>query len=85
MKPDASGPSAAIAAPSPDHSAIERVRAAPDQSAVINASVVGNAIPAASPPAMRASTSTSTAGEYAAASDAGIASTVPSTSIILRP
>ena len=39
--PDSSGPSAEIAPPRPDHSAIERVRAGPDHSAVINASVVG--------------------------------------------
>ena len=39
--PDTSGPSAAIAPPSADHSAIDRVRAGPDHSAAIRASVVG--------------------------------------------
>ena len=40
--PASSGPSAAIAPPRPDHSAIERVRPGPGtHSAVISASVVG--------------------------------------------
>ena len=39
--PAASGPSAEMAPPKADHSAIDRVRAGPDHSAVINASVVG--------------------------------------------
>ena len=39
--PAKSGPSAEIAPPSPDHSAIARVRSLPDHSAVIKASVVG--------------------------------------------
>jgi hypothetical protein len=40
--PDASGPSAAIAPPMPDHNAIDFVRPAPGaHSAVISASVVG--------------------------------------------
>ncbi len=40
--PEQSGPSAAIAPPIPDHSAIERVRPSPGgQIAVISASVVG--------------------------------------------
>ena len=39
--PESSGPSAAIAPPIADQSAIDRVRAAPAQSAVISASVVG--------------------------------------------
>ena len=39
--PESSGPSAAIAPPSADQSAIEFVRAGPDHSAVISASVVG--------------------------------------------
>ena len=52
--PAISGPSAAIAPPSADQSAIERVRPGPDQSAVISASVVGNAIPAERPPSRRA-------------------------------
>ena len=39
--PAISGPSAEMPPPSADQSAIERVRPAPDQSAVINARVVG--------------------------------------------
>ena len=39
--PERSGPSAAMAPPRADHSAIDFVRAGPDHSAVINASVVG--------------------------------------------
>jgi hypothetical protein len=83
--PDSSGPSADIEAPIPDHSAIGFVRAGPDHSAVINASVVGKAIPAASPPKMRAPTSTPTLDAVAARIAAGIDSAVPSTSISLRP
>ena len=83
--PAASGPSAAIAPPRADHSAIDFVRDGPDQSAVISASVVGYAIPAASPPPTRATNSTSSEGAYAANSDIGIARAVPRTSIILRP
>ena len=84
-RPDSSGPRAEIAPPIPDHSAIERVRAGPDHNAVINASVVGNAMPAAMPPNTRAIASTVSLGANAASSEAGIASTVPSTSISLRP
>ncbi len=40
-QPDTRGPSDAIAPPSADQSAIDRVRAGPDQSAVIRARVVG--------------------------------------------
>jgi hypothetical protein len=40
-KPAHTGPSALIAAPRPDHSAIDFVRRGPDHSAVISASVVG--------------------------------------------
>ena len=83
--PATSGPSAAIAPPSADHSAMDFVRAGPDHSAVISASVVGYAIPAASPPPTRATNSTSSDGANAASSDIGIASAVPRTSIILRP
>ena len=61
--------------PSADQSAIAFVRDAPDQSAVMSASVVGNAIPAASPPPTRATNSTSSEGAYAASTDIGIAST----------
>jgi hypothetical protein len=39
--PERSGPSAAIAPPSADQSAMDFVRAGPDHSAVIRASVVG--------------------------------------------
>ena len=39
--PDTSGPSAEIAPPIADQSAIDRVRAGPDHSAVMSASVVG--------------------------------------------
>jgi hypothetical protein len=39
--PDARGPSAAMAPPRPDQSAIDFVRAGPDHRAVIRASVVG--------------------------------------------
>ena len=39
--PEQSGPSAEIAPPIAAHSAIDFVRAGPDQSAVISASVVG--------------------------------------------
>ena len=39
--PTTSGPSAAIAPPIADHSAIDFVRPGPDHSAVISASVVG--------------------------------------------
>jgi hypothetical protein len=47
--PEQSGPSAAIAPPVAAQSAIDLVRAGPDQSAAIKASVVGYAIPAAKP------------------------------------
>ena len=40
-RPETRGPSIATPPPRADHSAIERVRDAPDQSAVISASVVG--------------------------------------------
>ena len=39
--PAASGPSAAMAPPTPDHSAMHLVRGGPSHSAVISASVVG--------------------------------------------
>ena len=68
-----------------DHSAIAFVRAGPDHSAVISASVVGKAIPAASPPKMRAPIRIPTLEAVAARIDAGIESSVPSTSISLRP
>ena len=40
-RPASSGPSAVIAPPTPDHSAMARIRPGPDHSAVIRASVVG--------------------------------------------
>jgi hypothetical protein len=83
--PEKSGPSAAIAPPMPDQRAIDFVRPGPDQSAVISASVVGYAMPAASPPSTRAQKSTSSLGAQAAISEAGIASAVPSRSISFRP
>ena len=72
--PDISGPSAEIAPPMPDHSAIARVRPGPDHSAVISASVVGKARPAATPPSSRAANSTPSDGAKPASRQAGIAS-----------
>ena len=83
--PDKSGPSAEIAPPSADHNAIDFVRSGPDHNAVIRASVVGYAIPAATPPNTRAANSTSIDGAKAASRHAGIANPVPSNSIRLRP
>ena len=86
IAPASSGPSDEIAAPSPDQSAIDRVRACPDHSAVISASVVGKASPAARPPSTRAQNRTSIDGANAASNDAGIASPVPDQiSSSLRP
>jgi len=68
-----------------DHRAIAFVRAGPDHSAVTSASVVGKAIPAASPPKMRAPTRMPALEAVAARIEAGIARNVPSTSISLRP
>ncbi len=84
-KPESSGPSAEIAPPIPDHSAIDFVRGGPDHSAVMSASVVGNAIPAARPPRTRARNRIVSVGANAARRLAGIASAVPTISIILRP
>lgn len=83
--PESNGPSAAIAPPRPDHSAIDFVRPGPDHSAVIKASVVGKAIPAASPPNRRATNRTSIDGARAASREAGIDRDVPRISISLRP
>ena len=74
-----------MAPPMADHSAMARVLGGPDQSAVISASVVGYAMPAARPPNTRAAKSTPSDGANAASSDAGMASAVPSTSMSLRP
>ena len=65
--------------------AIDLVRDCPDQSAVMSASVVGKAMPAESPPRTRAAASTSSVGAYAASRHAGIDSSTPPISIILRP
>ena len=83
--PEQSGPSAEIAPPVADQSAIDRVRAGPDQSAVISARVVGYAMPAASPPSTRAPKSTSIDGAQAARRQAGTVSAMPRTSMSLRP
>ena len=83
--PETSGPSAAIAPPSADQSAIDFVLAGPAQSAVIRASVVGYAMPAAIPPPTRATNSTSSEGAYAASTENGIASAVPRISSSFRP
>src|SRR5271166_680976 len=55
-QPEIIGPSEEMAPPVPDHSAIDFVRAGPDHSAVMNARVVGKAIPAERPPRRRATT-----------------------------
>jgi hypothetical protein len=83
--PATRGPSEAIAPPSADQSAIDFVRAAPDHSAVISASVVGYAIPAESPPSTRAPKSTPSLGANVASRQAGTDSAMPRRSINLRP
>ena len=83
--PEQSGPRAAIAPPVAAHSAIDFVRAGPDQSAAISASVVGYAIPAASPPRTRAPNRNSTDGAQAASRSAGTVRIIPRTSRSLRP
>ena len=83
--PEHSGPSDEIAPPVAAHSAIARVRAAPDQSAVISASVVGYAMPAASPPRMRATIRMYSFGAHAARQSAGIVSSIPPISSSFRP
>jgi glucose-6-phosphate 1-dehydrogenase len=65
--------------------AIDLVRGGPDQSAVISASVVGYAIPAETPPRIRAAMSTPSDGAHADKMHAGIESATPRTSISLRP
>ncbi len=84
-RPAMSGPIAEIAPPVADHSAIDFVRPGPDHSAVMRASVVGYAMPAASPPTIRATMSTSMVGAHAATRPAGSERATPSRSIILRP
>jgi len=65
-KPESSGPRAAIAPPNPDQRAIARVRPSGVQMAVISASVVENAMPAAKPPNIRAPIKTPSEGATAA-------------------
>ena len=67
-----SGPSSAMPPPRADQSAIDFVRAWPDQSAVMRASVVGYARPAESPPTTRAPKRTVSDGANPATIDAGI-------------
>ncbi len=84
--PETSGPSAEIAPPMPDHSAIAFVRGGPDaHSAVISASVVGYAMPAETPPSSRAPNRTSIDPARPATMLAGIDSAMPMTSRSLRP
>ena len=83
--PAQSGPRAEIAPPVAAQRAIDRVRAGPDQSAVISASVVGYAIPAARPPKTRAPKRTPIDGAQAARQSAGMVSAIPSTSRSFRP
>ena len=83
--PATRGPSADSPPPIADHKAIAFVRAGPAHSAVMSASVVGYAMPAETPPTMRAKMRKPSDGAYAAAMDAGIDSEIPRTSIILRP
>jgi hypothetical protein len=74
-----------IAPPVAAQRAIALVRPGPDQSAVISASVVGYAIPAASPPRTRAPNNTSIDGAHAAMQSAGIVTSMPRTSSSFRP
>ncbi len=84
-EPDTSGPSTAEPVPSADHRAMALVRAGPDHSTVIRASVVGKVRPAPSPPMTRAAIRTSVEGAMPATREAGIASDIPITIIRLRP
>ncbi len=61
------------------------VRLPPLHSAVMSASVVGKAIPAATPPPSRARASTSIDGAHAATRLAGTDRAMPSMTICLRP
>ena len=72
--------------PMADHFAIAAVRAGPSaHSAVISASVVGNAMPAQTPPSTRATMSTVSLQAKEASSAAGMDSPVPTSSSSLRP
>ena len=68
--------------PRADQAAMERVRAGPDQSAVMSASVVGYAMPAERPPTTRARTRTSV--DASTSSRAGTVIMMPRTIICLR-
>src|SRR5215469_10640228 len=83
--PETSGPSAAMALPTPDHRAMARVRAGPAHNAVTRARVVGYAIPADSPPTIRAAIRTPADGANAASRQAGIDNAMPPASRSLRP
>ncbi len=83
--PEIMGPRAAMAAPIPDHRAMALVRFCPDHRAVIRASVVGKAIPAAKPPMIRAKIRISMEGAKPAMMEEGMASRVPRISIIFLP
>ena len=61
-RPARNGPRAATDPPTADHRAMACVRRGPVHSAVISASVVGKAIPAATPPSTRATMRTPTSG-----------------------
>ena len=83
--PEQSGPSARSRRRSQPTARSRFVRAAPDHSAVISASVVGYAMPAASPPRMRATIRTYSFGAHAARQSAGIVSSIPPISSSFRP
>jgi hypothetical protein len=85
IRPEITGPQALIAPPVAAQSAIELVRAGPDHNAAINARQVGNAIPAARPPKIRAAIRISIDGAKPAIRAAGIANMTPVSSNILRP
>ena len=84
-RPAINGPSEAIAPPVADQSAMECVRAGPDQRAAIIASVVGYAMPAERPPRSRAPIRTSMLGANAASRQAGTDNATPVRSISFRP
>ncbi len=83
--PASSDATASMAPPAADHRAIDRVRAGPSHSAVMRASVVGKAMPAATPPRTRATMRMPTVGAQAATSAVGTVPAIPRTSMRLRP
>ena len=83
--PAAREATAIMAPPTADQRAIDRVRAGPSHRAVIRASVVGKAMPAATPPRTRARISTPIDGVQAASRAVGTVAAMPSTSSSLRP